>query len=437
MHWVICGLIIFSFSAPSAVMGVPYAIGTQGIVVGVLLCILYTISVSLGAVLLIDLVGQYTNIKELKDLGRATMGSKGEYFATLIQNGNFFLFMPVALDIVASSAQDIIDPSIDICPDYFLFAVAAVCLATTQIRSFSNASFFSVSSLVCVFLISVIIFVVVSTNSNDDKKNAQLFGNPDGDSLKGVSQGLLGVTTAVWSYVPSFLVVELLSSTLPSKGGMCRAVVLSAALNVVLYVGVGVVVVCRWGWEMEDPITLVDAWPSQSTLSRIMSALLFISNLVSYSIDSVALTGKYIQAVCPDFDTDDWTPVGCLRFLALSAQPWALALVISIVAPNMFVILAFVTAFSVPWVTMIFPSLCFLCADSSASEDPLLKIKTDKLLSPTSSQRIAVWLLILGSITFIICLAAAVGKSAFADLRGDSVIGCSGWMLLDTSTDDD
>ena len=87
MHWVICGLIIFSFSAPSAVMGVPYAIGTQGIVVGVLLCILYTISVSLGAVLLIDLVGQYTNIKELKDLGRATMGSKGEYFATLIQNG--------------------------------------------------------------------------------------------------------------------------------------------------------------------------------------------------------------------------------------------------------------------------------------------------------------------------------------------------------------
>jgi hypothetical protein len=34
MNWIFGGFIIFGFAAPSAVVGVPYAIGTQGIFLG-------------------------------------------------------------------------------------------------------------------------------------------------------------------------------------------------------------------------------------------------------------------------------------------------------------------------------------------------------------------------------------------------------------------
>lgn len=40
-------------------------------------------------------------------------------------------------------------------------------------------------------------------------KDIRWFGNPQ-HSTTGIVKGPLGVTTAVWSYVPSFLVIELL-----------------------------------------------------------------------------------------------------------------------------------------------------------------------------------------------------------------------------------
>ncbi len=48
----------------------------------------------------------------------------------------------------------------------------------------------------------------------------------------------------------------------------------------------------------------------------------------------------------------------------------------------------------------------------------------------------AVWTLVFGCIVFLICLAAAIGKLSYAELRGPSIIGCDGWLLLSYGTDD-
>jgi hypothetical protein len=60
----------------------------------------------------------------------------------------------------------------------------------------------------------------------------------------------------------------------------------------------------------------------------------------------------------------------------------------------------------------------------------LCHTETGRLISGENSVLIANWLVLLGVITFFICLAAAIGKIATPSLRGDSVVGCTGWMLL-------
>ena len=53
-----------------------------------------------------------------------------------------------------------------------------------------------------------------------------------------------------------------------------------------------------------------------------------------------------------------------------------------------------------------------------------------EIISEVNSIYIAKWLVCLGVGTFFICLVAALGKISIPELRGDSVIGCTGWMLL-------
>lgn len=49
---------------------------------------------------------------------------------------------------------------------------------------------------------------------------------------------------------------------------------------------------------------------------------------------------------------------------------------------------------------------------------------------------LAIWTLLLGLVTFLICGLAAFGKLFYLELRGPSIIGCDGWMLLNYGSDD-
>lgn len=268
------------------VVGVPYALATQGIAVGIILCLLFTTATMLGAILLVDLKTRYPQCKEFKDLGMQTMGVNGEFWASVVQNGNFFLFLPVAISFVALSAQDVLDPNYEICSDYFIIAVAGICFISTQIRQFKNAELLSMLSGACLAVAAVLILYIVATNDNDLKEPAQWIGNPQHNTT-GIVKGLLGVTTAVWSYVPSFLVIEILDEVGMSPTDMVKvrefvcspccsrnrlssrnaaqAIAISAVLNVLVYLVVGLTVVLRWGWDVDDPFTLLEAWPAHST----------------------------------------------------------------------------------------------------------------------------------------------------------------------------
>ena len=263
----------------------PYAIATQGVILGILLCIIFTISTASGSILLLDLAHKYSNISEFKDIGKVIIGPYGEYFGSIIQLTNLFLYFPVAMDVVASAAQGVVDPNFTYCTDYFVLVVSVLCLLTTQIRQYKNATSLAFVCFVCVIIYAFLIIAITSTYENDGKTDAKLVGNPDDKNMVGKVKALLGITTAVWSYIPSFIMIELLEEV-PAKQDMFKAIALSAGLNMVFYITVGTIVVYNWGWDINDPINVVSAWPSDSNISRLFNALLFVANIISYALDS-------------------------------------------------------------------------------------------------------------------------------------------------------
>ena len=71
-----------------------------------------------------------------------------------------------------------------------------------------------------------------------------------------------------------------------------------------------------------------------------------------------------------------------------------------------------------------------LPAVSKSSDYPSSVVSELQMIGDNNSKRVALWLAFLGVATFAICLTAAAGKLYIPELRGDSIIGCAGWRIL-------
>ena len=138
MHWVASALCIVGFSVPSGLLGAPAAIGAMGTVLGPVVVVFMTVCSARGALMLVELLGAYPECETFGDLGGAVLGPKGAMATQAVQQGNFLLFLPVALLTCASGAQGLLDPertgAFGNCDDYWILSVALLCLAFTQFR---------------------------------------------------------------------------------------------------------------------------------------------------------------------------------------------------------------------------------------------------------------------------------------------------------------
>lgn len=287
--------------------------------------------------MLVGLLGAYPECETYGDLSGKVLGPKGAWVGQAVQQGNFFLFLPVALLACASGAQGLLDPdrtgAFGNCDDYWILSVAGLCLAFTQFRRLDALENFSFVSAACVAAVAALAVATVlpadlrgpppsaRAGGNDDDgrlSKALLFGNPDmfdGDSavrLRGWGAFALGLSLAVWSYVPSFLTVELLYAARHKRGGPKRtvradfpkAIALSAALSVLLVCGVGEAVVWGWGWDVADPLTLgpnprPGVWRASSAAARALNACWLVSSFLSYALDSIPLGHAAVRRFGP------------------------------------------------------------------------------------------------------------------------------------------
>mmetsp|Transcript_63786 Transcript_63786/g.134354 ORF Transcript_63786/g.134354 Transcript_63786/m.134354 type:complete len:471 (+) Transcript_63786:276-1688(+) len=431
LSWPQAGLIIFSFAAPSACIGVAYSVAMAGLLGGPLICLLLTAASVGGSLMLLTMRLTYRDAYTLGDLGFKVLGPAGKVWGNTIQLGNFLLFLPVALLLCATALQGIVDiPAFQDCADYYIFSIAIVCLFTTQFRTLKNTQLLSAISAVCVFGMAALQIVAAMKYENKNKKEALWFGNPDSSYWKGFSEALLGTTTAAWAYVPAFLTVEL-ATVMRQPTNLKKSLYLSGLLNICVFIGVGVVVVWKWGYEVADPITLSQAWHTDDWINTALNSCALLGNFVSYMLDSVPL-GRYCQRVWMPAFSDMWNGKDIGMYLVCTLPTFLFGLFLSIAVPNLFVLLAFTTALTIPWVTQIYPATLYWkyihLTESSAAILHEHQHGSPKRAS-TLEKAGVVAVFLIGVVSFIVCLAAAIGKVSIAELRGPCQIGCPGWII--------
>lgn len=192
------------------------------------------------------------------------------------------------------------------------------------------------------------------------------------------------------------------------------------------------------------------------------------------------------RAWLPHFK-DDWSPRSILTYAGLSLPTFLFGVIAALVVGNLLVLLAFVSALSVPWVTQLLPALFyyrwrqrlaaasassalggpggpggggnwgFFSSLSSLTDDgpasslllppPLTSLWSagggaaasaaswllprGGRVAPLSRKEKAVVCLVggVGVLNFLVCAGAAVGKVAIKELRGETVIGCGSWTV--------
>jgi len=437
MGWMQAGFILFAFAAPSAICGVPYAIGMAGLAGGVLLCAIITAASVKGALMLLQMKILFPECSTMSDLGLRVMGRKGQIWGNIIQLGNFCLFMPCAMRFCALALQGVGNgiPYFEGCTDYYVLTIAVVCLLTTQVRTFTNTQILSGLSLLLTFGLGAVQIVAAYKYEKHDKVPAQWFGNPTENVMDGFIKAMGGITIASWAYVPSFLTVEL-TSCMRNPEDFRKSILLSGALIFAFFVILGPWVVVRWGFDLGEVISItsgVDAWAPGNTLNTVFNIMQLMAVFISYMLDSVPL-GRYCQKVFnPEF-ADTWSISDNLKYLSYTLPTFLLALFLCFALPSVNVLLDFTTAFTVPWSTQIYPAVLYwrlfaredhpALLDSSPSESvPQRKNMTlrDKLLVAAT--------LIVGCGNFAICLTKAVGYVSIAELRPPMQIGCGSWLI--------
>lgn len=198
-----------------------------------------------------------------------------------------------------------------------------------------------------------------------------------------------------------------------------------------------------WGPDIPNPITISTSWEvlsgpdipgsfgaaaaSPQLWARIFNLLLFVANLVSYGLDSIPLANACLRAKHGPLAEVDWTCVGWCRYLVVSLPSWAFGFVASVFMPSLFDMLAFVTALTTPWATQIFPAVVFLHhLNTTEGNNGATVSGIDRVMGR--------FVLFVGVINFGLCIFGAIGQVSIESLRGDAVVGCSGWMLIDQSS---
>ena len=195
----------------------------------------------------------------------------------------------------------------------------------------------------------------------------------------------MGATACIWAYVPSFLAAEL---TVRTNRKTCANLYLSASLNLLTFVIIGTLIAWAWGWDLSDPLTLSSQWINMvdgSVGSQAMNSLLLFANLTAYMLDSIPVTIMFQKVMFPEFEKKSGSFRSLIEFFLASLPSWIFAVALALTLPNLFDMLAFATALTTPWATMVFPAVCFLSFSrqqqrsilptSSTYEDSLLSSK--------------------------------------------------------------
>ena len=199
----------------ATVIGAPYAISTMGWFLSIVVLLVSLFTTVVGSCFLAEIAVTFQGVQTLGDIAFLTSGKKMESITYFCQNSNFLLYSPAALLFVADCFQGIVASEKLSCIDYSIFIVSSFCLLATQMRELSQVKILSYVGLFFIICGMFVQLYVVSTNPlenadvNKDQYKIPYFGIFSIDPIIRMSS-LLGAASISWSYVPNFILVELI-----------------------------------------------------------------------------------------------------------------------------------------------------------------------------------------------------------------------------------
>lgn len=502
LGWVAAATCLYAFAMSSGVVGVGYAMGAQGIVFGAALAAILVAATVIGSKMLTSIwlhqkahrptkLMQSVPSVTLAQIGIASLGETGGIFCVMGQYGNLFLYMPIAMTLCADALRDIF-PHMFSCEMYYVFVCGGICLLSTQARTMGNTAVISATATVFIFVIAAIQIFVSYDSSNPDKQPVSLFfGNDEPKDTNRIVRGTLGASMALWSYAPAFVLTEVLND-MSEPRDMHRALSWSGGAVVATIVIVGSLVSWNWGWQLQNPIMITGVWEqkvSGSGPAVVSSVLLFICSVVSYALDTIPLAQacmrswnasfyeRYARSALAAGDgssnnegsevgggssdnnnnnngnsntssrKNQWSAQAIFENFLVTLPPWFVALIVAVFVPNLFDLLAFVTALTVPIMCQIYPSVCFYyyfianragagterggAEQVDRKRDPAEVIGIPQ--APRSVTRMekvqCLCCFVIGVGGFCFCMVGAIGQVLSPELRGETQIGCASWGL--------
>jgi len=266
----------------SAIIGFPFAFGQLGYILAPLILIAWGFISLVVAFFVVD-VARDTSATTLGEVGYVLAGKWGRRAAVWAQLGNLLLFMPTALVIIAGCVQYIAPSSALSCDGVYTVIICGVLYLVLQVvRSFSHAAILAfLTTLLAIIKACALLpysFVHYSENSHVPLS----FGAPGGNWA---DYGL-AISALAYSICPIFIQVELLAEVREPQR-FKAALVTSTVLMSILYIVAGATGVAFWGWDVEDPVTLMIP---RGGVGILLNVLLALATAWDYGISSLVLT---------------------------------------------------------------------------------------------------------------------------------------------------
>merc|ERR1711972_213514 len=136
--------------------------------------------------------------------------------------------------------------------------------------------------------------------------------------------------------------------------GMKKALWSSTIGMYVLYALVGIVPVLAWRWDRD--INFLQELPLDWG-GRTANLMLLLASGMDFLITAISLNQRFQQIIDPQFDHDDWSRSGCLKWFLYSLPSLVVSFVMLCFIPDLETLSGLMTAFVVPFSQILGPSI--------------------------------------------------------------------------------
>eukprot|EP00756_Hemistasia_phaeocysticola_P020117 Hpha_TRINITY_DN15702_c2_g1::TRINITY_DN15702_c2_g1_i1::g.37887::m.37887 len=369
LSWPAAALVLYAFGMPAAVGGAAHAVGAVGWVAAVPLCIVSTGSAAAGGWMIAEVAraarSNLLTCNTFADVGFVTFGGLGKVVGGYVQAAHLALSLPILLALCGDGVEGVATglTGVTMTPGWGILLGGLLCWGVTQVRFLK--SHVGVSMILCIGTAIAAFAMIAATMifpRHPLPPPPYPVGNPEGDSLGGLTGALTGVSIITFCYVPSFLSAEL-SGLVSTPRDLSRAFFVSALLSCVTELMVGFSVVSAWGWQVPYPATKSELWPTIDSSALCVNLLMLACNMANYCTSASCLgrasLANWNQYPKQGKEPDKWVGSVVLRYVFVTGVLTTAAAAVAHGVGSLPTLVTAAAFATVPAAAQLYPAACF------------------------------------------------------------------------------